>query len=380
MLGLTAALSVILVAFAWPTSQLKPRHLPIAVVGPAGAADQLAAVLARAAGADAFDVKALGSRDAAVAAIENREVYGAVVAAPTSAQMLVCSAASPIVAQMLTQVGSQLAAPSGAPPAVTDVVPLPEDDPRGAIFAAGAFPLVIGGIAVGVALALRVPGRARRLLAGVGVAGTSGLARAAVQQYWFGALGGSYRANAGVYALAVSAMAAAVVGLHNLLGLPGLVLAAATILLLGNPLSAITSAPELLPDGWSLLGQLLPPGAGGTALRSTAFFHGVGVVAPLLMLAVWLLVGAGLAALPLHRSAMQPPPGYAHRPTARPLTRHRLCDRLRAADSVEWGALQPAAVALLAGPPISSGGQACATVGPNAGAGRGHAHPAPRWR
>ena len=74
VVGLTAALTVILVAFAWPASQLAPRHLPLAVAGPGGSAEQLAGVLARSLGPDAFDVRAVGTRDAAVAAIENREV------------------------------------------------------------------------------------------------------------------------------------------------------------------------------------------------------------------------------------------------------------------------------------------------------------------
>ncbi len=307
VVGLTAALTVVLVAFAWPASQLGPRDLPLAVAGPAGAADQLATTLDAAVGEGAFDVRAVASRDAAVAAIEDREVYGALVMAPDGAELLVASAASPVVAQTLSQVGGRVTEATGAPaPKVTDVVALPADDPRGAVFGAGALPLVIGGIAVGAALALRVAGRTRRLRGGLAASVAVGLALAAVQQFWFGALDGSYWANAGVYALAVGAMAAAVTGLHNLLGRPGLGLAAVTILLLGNPLSGITSAPELLPDGWSLLGQMLPPGAAGTALRSTAFFDGAGAGTALLVLTVWLVAGGLLTALPLHRSAAEP--------------------------------------------------------------------------
>jgi hypothetical protein len=29
----------------------------------------------------------------------------------------------------------------------------------------------------------------------------------------------------------------------------------------------------MLPTGWGTLGQMLPPGAGGSLLRSTAFFE-----------------------------------------------------------------------------------------------------------
>jgi hypothetical protein len=303
VVGLTAALTVLLTAFAWPASQLEPRGVPLALVAPPGAGDQVAAALAGAMSPDAFEVTPLGSRDAAVAAIADREAYGAIVMSASGTEMLVASAAGPAVAQMLTKMAEGMSAASGTAPVVTDVVPLPSADPRGVVFGAGAFPLVVGGIAVGLVLALRVPGRRQQLVAGVGVAVASGLALAAVQQLWLDALGGSYWANAGVYALAIGAMAAVVAGMHHVLGLPGLGLAAATILLLGNPLSAITSAPELLPDGWSTLGQLLPPGAAGSALRSTAYFDGAAAAAPLLVLGAWLVAGVVLAALPLRQAA-----------------------------------------------------------------------------
>lgn len=299
--GLTAALAVLLVAFAWPTSELAPRNLPVAVAGPPGAARETSAAVGRALGPNALEVKAVPTRDAAVAAIEDREVYGAVVMTPGDPEMLVASAASPVVAQSLTQLDTQLAARSGSTARVTDVVPLPAGDPHGAVFAAGAFPLVIGGIAVGAAVALRLRHRTERGAAVLGVSVVSGLALAGMQQFWFDALEGSYWANAGVYALAIGAMAAVVVGLYHVLGRVGLALGAATILLLGNPLSGIASAPELLPSGWSELGQLLPPGAAGTALRSTAFFDGAGATTSLVVLAAWLVVGLALLAWPARR-------------------------------------------------------------------------------
>jgi len=305
VVGLTTVLTVLLVAFAWPPSEMEPRGVPIAVASPPGAGGQVTSALAAAAGEEAFTVTPVETREQAVALVEQREAYGAVVIEPAAPEMLVASAASPVVAQMLGQVGTQLAGQAGTRPVVTDVVPLPAADPRGAVFAAGAFPLVIGGIAVGSALALRVPGRTRKVAAALAVAALAGSAMAAVQQFWFDALGGSYWANAGVYALAVAAMAAVVVGLHRILGVLGLGLAAGTILLLGNPLSAISSAPELLPDGWSTLGQLLPPGAAGSALRSTAFFDGAAALAPLTVLAAWLLVGLVLVALPARQPAVR---------------------------------------------------------------------------
>jgi hypothetical protein len=292
---LTTVLTTLLVAFAWPTANLEPRDLPVAVAGPAQATDTLAATLPD----DAVRVTAIGSREEAVTAIENRQVYGAIVLSTEGAEVLIASAASPAVAQALTEVAGQMPARPGTVPRVTDVVPLPEDDPRGAVFASGAMPLVLGGIVAAGLLALRLRDRRHRVLGMLGVAAAAGLALVGVLQGWFGALGGSYWANAGVVALAVAAIGLTLTGLYNLGGLPGLGVGAATMLLLGNPLSGVTSAPELLPRGWGALGQLLPPGAAGSALRSTAFFDGAGAGTPLLVLAAWAVGGLVLTAIPV---------------------------------------------------------------------------------
>ncbi|MFJ8579475.1 hypothetical protein [Micromonospora sp. NPDC093277] len=56
-------------------------------------------------------------------------------------------------------------------------------------------------------------------------------------------------------------------------------------------MSGTATAPEMLP-GWSgTLGQLLPPGAGGRLLRSTAFFDGHGATHSITVLATWLMLG-----------------------------------------------------------------------------------------
>jgi hypothetical protein len=234
---------------------------------------------------------------AARAAVENREVYGAVVLGPQGPQVLTASAASPVVAQLLGQVGARLAAgasggSSATAGAVVDVVPAPSEDPHGAGLAAAALPIVIAGILAAAVLTRFVHGPGRRFAAALAYAVTGGLALAAVVQLWLGSLDGSYWANSAVVALTIAAVSLPLLGLESLLGLRGLGLGAVVMMLLGNPLSGVTSAPELLPSGWGALGQLLPPGAGGTALRSVAFFSGSGAGAALVVLTAWAMAGS----------------------------------------------------------------------------------------
>lgn len=64
--------AVVLTLFAWPSSRLEPRDLPIGVAGPAPAAAALERELTATEGA--FDVHRYAGKAEARAAIEDREV------------------------------------------------------------------------------------------------------------------------------------------------------------------------------------------------------------------------------------------------------------------------------------------------------------------
>jgi hypothetical protein len=69
---------------------------------------------------------------------------------------------------------------------------------------------------------------------------------------------GGQRARCGLTVLAIASFVA---GLWALLGELGLILAALTMVLIGNPrFSGVGSAPELLPEPAGAIGQLMPPG------------------------------------------------------------------------------------------------------------------------
>lgn len=304
-IGLGAALlqALMLIAFAWPATNIAPRDLPLAVAGP-----QAEMVQARLAGqnAGAFELTTVPDEAAARAAIGNREVYGAIVTGNGAPRMLVASGASPAVAQQLTQIGQQM---SGAPAVpAEDVVPGDPDDPRGAGFGAMALPLVMAGIAGGVLLTLLVPTAFGRI-AGVltfGIAG--GLLSMLVTQTWLSIVPGPYLELSLVAGLVSFAVAGTVAGLATVIGPAGIGIAALTMLLIGNPFSAATSAPELLPQPWGTIGQLLPPGAAASLIRSVAFFDWAGAQGPLLVLVGWAVLALLLLGIGVLRDGRRPEP------------------------------------------------------------------------
>lgn len=78
------------------------------------------------------------------------------------------------------------------------------------------------------------------------------------------------------------------------------------MVLLGNPFSGVTSAPELLPRPIGTIGQLMPPGAGGSLLRSVAFFDGSDAGSALLTLTLWAALGLTAVLIGGRRRAQHP--------------------------------------------------------------------------
>jgi hypothetical protein len=307
ILLIPVAVALVLTLFAWPTARLEPRDLPVGVAGPPAAADAIERRLA--AGEGAFEVHRYAGEAAARQAIEDRDVYGAFVASPAGAKVLIASAASPAVAQALTTAASEGGAP-GRPAAVPveDVVAAPTSAQG---LPSSVLPLVIAGLLTAVAATTLASGalpRAGLLLAGSVLAG---LTATAIVQSWLDIVGGEWATNAAVLSLTVLAIASVVAGLRALFGAPGAILGAVTMVLIGNPFSGVGAAPELLPPPAGDIGQLMPPGAGGNLLRSTGFFDGAGAGGHVAVLVAWSV--AGLAAL-LASAARSRLPGSRQRP------------------------------------------------------------------
>ncbi|MGH3314236.1 MAG: ABC transporter permease [Streptomyces sp.] len=298
-------------AFAWPAARTAPRELPVGVAGPPAATAPVQHQLAQR--GDAFEVHRYGDETEARAAIERREIYGAVVATAQGPRALTASAASPVVAQLLRETVTQRST-AEAEARAHDVVAAPETDPRGAALSASVLPIALGGVAAG-ALVVLLGLRGGRAVAGLlGAAVLVGVAATAITDNWLGVLSGDWWAEAASIGLTSLAVSATVAGLAALMGPAGIGLGALVMVLLGNPFSGVTSAPEMLPEPVGAAGQWLPPGAGGSLLRSVSFFDGRAADTPVLVLTVWAVLGLTLltvGGLRAHGEKTPAPPGAA---------------------------------------------------------------------
>jgi hypothetical protein len=294
---LAVTLAILAIAFALPAARSKPHDVPIGAAGPQVASGQVAAMLEQHA-PGAFAITYYPGEASLREAIRNRDVYGGMSFGPDGHTLLIATGGSPMVAQMLTQIGNGIAQQTGMQLHTEDLAPPTADDPRGAGLAATALPITLAGLLPAVALVLLLKREVwTRFTAVVVFAGVAGWTIAALLRYVFGSIDQNLWGVAGGLTLGVLAAGLAMLGLGSLFGRVGLVVGALLALLLGNPLSGLNSAPEMLPSGWGTLGQWLPQGANATLLRSTAFFDGAGATTAIVVLSCWALAGVTLIAI-----------------------------------------------------------------------------------
>ncbi|MBL1083617.1 ABC transporter permease [Streptomyces actinomycinicus] len=344
--ALPIVITLAVMAFAWPAGRISPRDVPVGIVGTGPASQHAVEGLTRAK-PGAFDFHLYADQQAARSAIRNRDVYGALAISGHSITVLKATAASPSVAQLLTDVGQHLAdkttqqiaeqaarqkaagahAPAkahkqaaaqrgaaqqkaaqqgaarqggaGADSSVkilvkaVDVVPVAAEDPRGVVFSSTVFPLTICGILIGafVAMARGLARPRHRVLTLLVACAVAALGVYLVAQGFLGALPHNHVATWGILSLDLLSVGATAAGVIRLLGPAGLGLSAAVMVFVGNAFSGATSAPEMLPKGVDHIGQWLPPGAGASLLRDTTYFDGNSAAGHLAVLALWSVCG-----------------------------------------------------------------------------------------
>ena len=310
----SVVVSIVILAFTWPTKAMEAKNLPVSIAGPEAAVSQFEQGL-KDRGIETFEFKQASSREDAERQIKERETYGAIVFTEGAApEVMTAPAANASANQMLTGVAQQMNAQvqqkataaktqalqqavqaggeQGAIAAqqleqlkteqeklqqaqvkTTAVVPLGEGDPNGMGLAVAAFPLVMGGMLGGVLSISLIKGTLRRFVtAGLyGVIG--GLFMTLILGTWFGFVPGDFGALWATFGVTVFATASFMIGISALFAdTAGIGLGAVLSMFVGNPLSGASMPWQFIPAPWGALGQLMVPGASNTLLRNIAYF------------------------------------------------------------------------------------------------------------
>ena len=325
--------SLVILAFTWPTKTMEAKNLPVSIAGPEVTVSQFEQSL-KDQGIETFELKQATSREDAENQIKQRETYGAIIFTEGAApEVLTAPAANAAATQMLNGVATQLNAQiqqqalaaktealtqavqaggeQGAQAAAqleqmkvqaeqasamtvktTAVVPLSESDSSGSGIAIAAFPLVIGGILGGSFSALRVNGTWRRFATATLYAVIGGGLTALILNVWFGLVPGDFATLWAAFGATYLATASFIVGVSALsLPLVGLGVGAVVTMFIGNPISGASMPSAFLPGVWGQIGQMMVPGASSTLLRSIAYFPEAATSGQWLVLGSWIAFG-----------------------------------------------------------------------------------------
>jgi hypothetical protein len=254
--------------------------------------------------------------DAAVAsrAVRDGDITAAAVLHGDREELLVAGAAGPALTMAVTQELAAQGKAAGLTVTTADVRPLPKQDPR----ALGTFLLVLGWVIggyLGTSLLTRVLGPAARSPRGTaktlgwlaGYAVISAVAGVVLVGPVMGVVTGSAWALLAAGTLIVFSVAVATAALLSGLGLVGLVVAIAVMVIMGNPTSGGSVPVEMMAPGYRFFAEVLPPNAGVALIRGIDYFGGHQLGRPLLVLGCWAVASVlVLAALAARRSRTVP--------------------------------------------------------------------------
>ncbi|UQA96279.1 YhgE/Pip domain-containing protein [Streptomyces halobius] len=273
----------------------KPTDVPIAVVAPGPAGEQLVDRLDRLPGSP-LDPRAVPSERKARRQINDRTIDAALIVDPrgTTDRLLVASGGGASLSQAVELVVTATEKEQERTVRTVDVVPADRGDNR----SLSSFYLVVGWCVGGYLCAaiLAISAGARpangaraviRLAALTLFSIAAGLGGAIIVGPVLGAVPGSFAGLWGLGALTVFAVGATTLALQALMGIIGIGLAILLIVVLGNPSAGGAYPYPLLPPFWREIGPALPPGAGTWVARSIAYFRGNATTGPLLVLSAW---------------------------------------------------------------------------------------------
>ncbi len=291
--GAAVVSCLFVLSYGYAAHAPRPHNVRIDVVGGNAAAARVNAVFERAV-PGGFEVEPVADDAAARDDVATGKTYGAIIDLPTGpVGVLTAGAGGLAVQQIVTRAATAYAFVQGRGIVQNDVVPLPPSDAAGVSAFFLQLGLLIPGLLVSVLFYLI--GRQSRIWARFGGAVVYALCAAAlgvlVMDVGLGALTGAPAALFGISVLAAAAFVVTVAALQAAFGLPGTAVAAAVLLIVGNPLNGVTVATPLLPDGYRQIAPAFPNNATVRAIKDQIYFGGQHSPTALLILSAWIVGG-----------------------------------------------------------------------------------------
>jgi hypothetical protein len=237
------------------------------------------------------------SQTAALHAIDERKVVGALVMSPAGATLFVVPAAGPSAASALAAAFETAAVAFHQRIAIVQVHPLPKGDAAGIVSFLVTMALVVGGyLTATMAMAFGGFSTPRGRAAALGIVAVVGaLATATIAGPIIGAIPTSkFLVLWALFTLVMAAVAFATSALQTVLGPSGTLVVVVAFVIFGAPAAGGSVPAAFLPGFWRTIGPYLPAGAGTTAVRNTLYFGGNAITHALVVLTAYLVAGAAV--------------------------------------------------------------------------------------
>ena len=245
-----------------------------------------------------FTVTTYDSESAARAAIDSRDIDGAIVLGPGGPRLIVAQAAGDAVAGVITGAFAAVFQQQGQTLQVEVVHPFASGDPHGLILFFVVLAVLVSTLIAQALVGLSRRGSfASRLLLVIVFALIAAPVAMGLATWIAGDYGSGFWGATALVALGSAAVGATVAGAARLLGRAGVALAALVVVLLDLVVSGGPIGSQLLPDAYRWLAPGMPAGQLYSAIRGALYFDGAGVVVPIGVLSAWLVGGVVLLAL-----------------------------------------------------------------------------------
>ena len=311
MLPIMVALGVCaIMECLFATTYMSAGHAPKATDLPFGVTGS-SPVLTAAEKTISLKVTRYPNEQAAKTAIDQAQIWGALITSGTSNTLIVVPSISDLAPLDLAVRFEDAAKSAGQKITVQQYAPVPlaAKDPFGLVQGLMLVPLLIGGYMSSTLLMAATGKAAGRWRAAqlAGFAVVAGLAVDLIVCLWLqGYASSKFWIVWPICSLIIAVVAFVAAVLQKLIGAAGTLLTIIVVLLFGNPSSGGANGVPYLPTFWRDLGPYLPPRNAYILLHHTIYFNGHGTTQALTVLLIYLGVAAAiLIVLDLRRSEAQ---------------------------------------------------------------------------